>query len=71
MLVTIEDSSVEGGFGQRVATVAAEIGLKTKVFGLQKKFVDRYQPLDLEKEEGLLPEQITEQILNLLGKKIS
>lgn len=66
LLVTIEDNSVEGGFGQKVATVAAEIGLRTKVFGLQKKFVDRYVPLDLEKEEGLLPEQITEQILKLL-----
>lgn len=69
LLVTIEDCSIEGGFGQKVATAAAEIGLRTKVFGLQKKFVDRYLPLDLEKEEGLLPEQITEEILKLLGKK--
>ncbi len=69
LLVTIEDGSIEGGFGQKVATVAAEIGLRTKVFGLQKRFVDRYLPHDLEKEEGLLPEQITEQIIKLLAKK--
>ena len=58
LVVTIENGSVEGGFGQRVASALGTSGMKVLNFGLEKKFVDRYSVKDLEAEYNLLPEQI-------------
>ena len=58
LVVTIENGSVEGGFGQRVASALGTSGMKILNFGLEKKFVDRYSVKDLEAEYNLLPEQI-------------
>ena len=63
LVVTLEDGSVEGGFGQRVASVLGMSPLKVKNFGLKKQFVDRYNPNDLEKVYGLTTEQISADIL--------
>lgn len=62
LVATIEDGSLEGGFGQRIASALGETELKVLNFGLQKKFVDRYDVKALEKEYGLLPEQIAASI---------
>ena len=66
VVATIEDGSIEGGFGQRVASYLGTTGLKVINFGVEKKFVDRYKLADLEKANNLLPEQITSSILDLL-----
>ena len=66
LVVTLEDGSLEGGFGQRVASALGTSGMKVLNFGLEKKFVDRYHPSELEKEYNLLPEQITESILGII-----
>lgn len=66
VVVTIEDGSVEGGFGQRVASVLGTSGIKVLNFGVEKKFVDRFKLADLEKENNLLPEQIADMILKSL-----
>lgn len=66
VIVTIEDGSVEGGFGQRIASALGDSDIKVLNFGLEKKFVDRYNPGELEKEYGLLPEQITEKIKTII-----
>lgn len=66
VVVTIEDGSVEGGFGQRVASVLGTSGMKVLNFGVEKKFVDRFKLADLEKENNLLPEQIADMILKSL-----
>lgn len=66
VVATIEDGSLEGGFGQRIASALGDSPLKVLNFGLQKKFVDRYDVKALEKEYGLLPEQIAAKILNAL-----
>ena len=63
IVVTLEDGSIEGGFGQRVASALGTSGMKVMNYGLEKKFVDRYNPNDLEKEYRLMPEQILEDIL--------
>ncbi|MCH5225303.1 MAG: 1-deoxy-D-xylulose-5-phosphate synthase [Muribaculaceae bacterium] len=63
LVATIEDGSIEGGFGERVATVASPLGLKTLVFGVEKKFVDRFNLKELETENNLRPEQIADIIL--------
>lgn len=66
IVATLEDGSLEGGFGQRVASYLGDKPVKVVTFGLEKKFVDRYHPDDLEKEYGLLPEQIADKLYNLL-----
>lgn len=67
LVATIEDGSLEGGFGQRVASALGDSPLKVLNFGLQKKFVDRYDVETLEREYGLRPEQIAAKILDSLG----
>lgn len=69
LVVTIEDGSLEGGFGQKVASALGTSGMKVLNFGLEKKFVDHFKAADLEKEYGLLPDQIANKILSVLGKK--
>ena len=66
LVVTIEDGSLEGGFGQRIASALGSSNLKVLNFGLEKKFVDRYITKELEEANNLQPEQITTQILSLL-----
>ena len=66
LVVTLEDGSIEGGFGQRVASVLGTSSLKVLNLGLEKRFVDRYNVKALESEYGLLPEQISEKILSLI-----
>lgn len=66
LVVTIEDGSLEGGFGQKVASFLGTSGLKVMNFGLEKEFVDRYKPSELEAQYGLQPEQITEKIIKEL-----
>ena len=66
IVATIEDGSLEGGFGQRIASALGRSPLKVLNFGLQKKFVDRYDVEKLEEEYGLRPEQICGTILEAL-----
>lgn len=64
VVATIEDGSIEGGFGQRVASVLGDSNLKVLNFGLRKEFVDRYDVKQLESDQGLTPEQISAKILD-------
>lgn len=66
LVATIEDGSLEGGFGQRVASTAGPTGMKCLNFGLAKKFEDRYDVAALEKANNLEPTQIAASILNTL-----
>lgn len=67
LVATIEDGSLEGGFGERVASALGTSTLKVLNFGLEKKFVDRYDVDALEKAYGLKPDQIADSILAALG----
>lgn len=66
LVVTIEDGSVEGGFGQRVASAVGPTGMKCLNFGLAKRFEDRYNMADLEKANSLEPAQIADTIRGVL-----
>lgn len=66
LVATLEDGSLEGGFGQRVASALGASPMKVLNFGLEKKFVDRFDPAVLEKEYGLTPEQIADKIITNL-----
>lgn len=67
LVATIEDGSIEGGFGQRVASFLGTSDIKVLNFGLEKKFVDRFKVTDLEEAYNLLPEQITQSILEKIS----
>ena len=67
VVVVLEDGSKEGGFGGRVAQVVSPIGLKCLTYGLEKKFVDRYNPDELEKAYRLTVPQIVEDTINALN----
>lgn len=67
LVATIEDGSLEGGFGQRVASALGTSGMKVINFGLPKKFEDRYNPEDLENKDCLRPDQMAKSILSSLG----
>lgn len=66
VVATFEDGSIEGGFGQRVASVLGASDMKVLNFGVEKKFVDRFHIKELEKANNLLPEQIVEMIMAIL-----
>ncbi|MCH5238873.1 MAG: 1-deoxy-D-xylulose-5-phosphate synthase [Muribaculaceae bacterium] len=67
LVVTIEDGSLEGGFGERIASVLGPSDLRVMNFGLAKKFENRYRTKDLEAKNNLLPEQIANQIIGALS----
>ena len=66
IVVTIEDGSLEGGFGERVASELGDSSMKVLNFGLAKKFENRYRTKDLEAKNNLLPEQIVDKIISEL-----
>lgn len=66
VIATLEDGSLEGGFGQRVASTLGAENVKVLNFGLAKKFEDRYHVPELEERNNLLPQQIADKILSQL-----
>ena len=66
VIATIEDGSLEGGFGERIASALGRSHVKVLNFGLAKRFENRYKVSDLESRNGLLPVQMCEEILKTL-----
>lgn len=61
-VVTIEDGSVDGGFGQKIASFYADSDVKTHVYGIPKNFYDRYDPESLLRDIRLTPEDIVKDL---------
>mgnify|MGYP002853616567 CR=1 FL=1 len=66
LVITLEDGILDGGFGQKVAAFYGASAMKVKNYGLEKEFYDRYNPQELLQQLGMLPEQIIEDIKNIL-----
>ncbi len=62
-IVTLEDGVIAGGFGEKVARVAASFGLKVIVKGAKKQFEDRYNPKELLARSGLTVDSIVFDLL--------
>ena len=62
LVITLEDGILDGGFGEKIASYYGDSDIKVKNFGLKKKFYDRYNPLELLKEEGMDTESIIKYI---------
>ncbi len=66
LVITLEDGILDGGFGQKVASFYGTTNMKTKTYGLNKEFYDRYNPQELLRQLGITNEQIIADIKNLL-----
>lgn len=67
LVVTLEDGSVAGGFGQKVAAFYGDSDMKVKVYGLPEKFLDRYSAAGLLDECRLRPDLLTADIMAAFG----
>lgn len=66
-IVTLEDGTLEGGFGEKVASFYGTSDVKVKNYGLEKNFYDRYDPEELLKSQGISVDRIVEEIKMLRG----
>ena len=66
LVVTLEDGSKDGGFGERIASYYGPSRMKVLVGGIKKGLYDRYDVNQLLSDNRLLDEQIVEDIISLL-----
>ena len=66
LVVTLEDGSKDGGFGERIASYYGTSDMKVLVCGVKKGLYDRYDVEQLLKDKRLLDEQIVEDVLALI-----
>lgn len=66
LVVTLEDGSKDGGFGERIASYYGTSDMKVLVCGVKKELYDRYNVEQLLKDNRLLDEQIVEDVLALI-----
>ncbi len=66
LVVTLEEGILEGGYGQKVASLLGDSTLRVKNFGLQKSFFGDFKPQTLLQQNGLTAEAVTEYVLNQL-----
>lgn len=66
VVATLEDGSLDGGFGERIARFYGPSNMKVLNFGVKKQLYDRYDVNELLKENHLTEPQIVEDIKNLL-----
>lgn len=63
LVITLEDGSLEGGFGGKVAAYLGDSGVKVKNFGIEKAFYDRFEPNELLERFGITPEKLVEYVM--------
>lgn len=59
-VITLEDGILDGGYGEKIARFYGNSDMKVANLGLKKEFLDRYNPDDVLRENGLTPELIAE-----------
>ena len=68
LVVTLEDGSKDGGFGERIASFYGTSDMKVLVGGVKKGLYDRFVLEQLLSDNHLLDEQIVEDILKIIGQ---
>lgn len=66
VVITLEDGSLDGGFGQKIAAYFGAKNIKVIVLGAKKGFPDMIPTEKLHETYGLLPEQIAHSALQAL-----
>ena len=64
LVVTLEDGSLDGGFGERIARFYGASNMRVMNFGVRKQLYDRYDVQQLMKNNHLTDAQIAEDIMN-------
>ena len=64
MVITAEDGIIDGGFGQKVASYYGDTAVKVINLGLQKKFLNRYNAVEVLKECNLTPDGIADTVMS-------
>ena len=67
LVVTLEDGSKDGGFGERIASYYGTSDMKVFVGGVKKGLYDRYDVEQLLSDNRLLDEQIVEDVARILN----
>ena len=67
MVVTLEDGSKDGGFGERIAAYYGTSEMKVLVGGIKKDLYDRFDLQQLLSDNRLLDEQIVEDVVSILS----
>lgn len=66
VVITLEDGILDGGFGEKIARFYGDSDMKVLNFGLKKEFLDRYDAMEVLKENHLTKEQIVEDIMKFI-----
>lgn len=66
LIVTLEDATLEGGFGENIARLLGTSSARVRCFGLPHGYPDRYDPDELLASCGLTAENITAEVIKLL-----
>lgn len=66
LVITLEDGVLAGGFGEKVARFYGDSAIKVKCYGIEKKFLDRYDYTQLMKECRLDAQMIANDAQELL-----
>lgn len=67
LVVTLEDGSKDGGFGERIAAYYGTSEMKVLVGGIKKNLYDRFDLQQLLSDNRLLDEQIVEDVVSILS----
>ncbi len=62
IVITLEDSILDGGFGQKIASFYGPSDVKVLNYGLKKEFLDGYNAQEVLKEYGITPQNIVKDI---------
>lgn len=66
LIVTLEDGTLDGGFGERITRFYGPTEMRVLNFGVKKQLYDRYDVNELLRDNHLLDEQIVEDITALV-----
>ena len=66
VVATLEDGTLDGGFGERIARHYGPSAMRVLNFGVKKQLYDRYDVDELLRENHLTDEQIAEDVLATL-----
>ena len=69
LVVTLEDGIINGGFGAKIAQYYSLSSMKVMNKAFSMNIPSRYIPEELMKENRLLPEQVVEDIISVVGRK--
>jgi len=58
LVITLEDNSLDGGMGQKIAAYLGTSPVRVKTLGLPKAFLNRFKAKDVLTQQGLTPEAV-------------